>query len=54
MPGPFIFIATNRLREGRFHAEQQRVPSKAAALGTVSWAKWSGVVDVVLLPDRPM
>ena len=27
MPGPFIFIATNRLREGRFHAEQQRVPA---------------------------
>jgi hypothetical protein len=26
MPGPFIFIATNRLREGRFGAEQQRVP----------------------------
>ncbi len=25
MPGPFIFIATNRLREGRFGAEQQRV-----------------------------
>jgi hypothetical protein len=22
MPGPFIFIATNRLREGRFGAEQ--------------------------------
>jgi len=29
MPGPFIFIATNRLREGRFHAEQQRVPTLA-------------------------
>jgi hypothetical protein len=26
MPGPFIFIATNRLRDGRFDAEQQRVP----------------------------
>jgi predicted component of type VI protein secretion system len=26
MPGPFIFIATNRLRDGRFGAEQQRVP----------------------------
>jgi hypothetical protein len=26
MPGPFIFIATNRLRDGRFSAEQQRVP----------------------------
>ena len=25
MPGPFIFIATNRLRDGRFGAEQQRV-----------------------------
>jgi hypothetical protein len=26
MPGPFIFIATNRLRDGQFDAEQQRVP----------------------------
>src|SRR3989442_1971706 len=26
MPGPFIFIATNRIRDGRFGAEQQRVP----------------------------
>jgi hypothetical protein len=26
MPGPFIFIATNRLRDSRFDAEQQRVP----------------------------
>jgi hypothetical protein len=26
MPGPFIFIATNRLRDGRFDAEQRRVP----------------------------
>ena len=26
MPGPFIFIASNRLRAGRFGAEQQRVP----------------------------
>jgi hypothetical protein len=26
MPGPFIFIATNRLRAGQFDAEQQRVP----------------------------
>jgi hypothetical protein len=26
MSGPFIFIATNRLREGRFQAEAQRVP----------------------------
>jgi hypothetical protein len=26
MAGPFIFIATNRLRDGRFDAEQQRVP----------------------------
>jgi hypothetical protein len=25
MSGPFIFIATNRLRDGRFDAEQQRV-----------------------------
>jgi hypothetical protein len=27
MPGPFIVIATNRLRDGRFDAEQQRVPA---------------------------
>ena len=26
MPGPLIVIATNRLREGRFGAEQERVP----------------------------
>jgi hypothetical protein len=26
MPGPFVFIATNRLRDGRFEAERQRVP----------------------------
>jgi hypothetical protein len=26
MTGPFIFIATNRLRDGRFDAEQRRVP----------------------------
>jgi len=26
MSGPFIFIATNRLRDGRFDAERQRVP----------------------------
>src|SRR5258708_25636399 len=26
MSGPFIFIATNRLRQGRFDAERQRVP----------------------------
>jgi hypothetical protein len=26
MPGPVIFIATNRLRNGRFGAEQQWVP----------------------------
>ena len=26
MPGSFIFIATNRLRDGRFGAEQRRVP----------------------------
>jgi len=25
MAGPLIFIATNRLREGRFGAEQERV-----------------------------
>jgi hypothetical protein len=29
MPGPFVFIATNRLRDGRFDAEQQRVPGLA-------------------------
>jgi len=29
-------------------------PSKAAALGSVSWAKGSGVVDMPLLPDGPM
>ena len=27
MSGPFIFIATNRLRDGGFDAEQQRVPA---------------------------
>ena len=27
MSGPFIFIATNRLRDGRFDVEQQRVPA---------------------------
>ena len=26
MPGPFIFIATNRLKDGMFGAEEQRVP----------------------------
>src|SRR5258708_40193953 len=26
MSGPLIFIATNRLKEGRFDAERQRVP----------------------------
>jgi len=26
MPGPLIFIATNRLKAGKFGAEQQRVP----------------------------
>jgi hypothetical protein len=30
MPGPFTFIATNKLRDGRFDAEQQRVPELAA------------------------
>ena len=29
-------------------------PSKAAALGTVSWAEGPGVVDVALLRDGPM
>jgi hypothetical protein len=28
--------------------------SKAAALGTVSWAKGAGVVDVALLQDGPV
>jgi len=26
MPGPFVFIATNRLKHDRFDAERQRVP----------------------------
>ena len=26
MSGPFIFIATNRLKEGKFEAERKRVP----------------------------
>jgi hypothetical protein len=26
MPGPFIFIATNRLKEGKLDAEKERVP----------------------------
>jgi hypothetical protein len=26
MPGPFIFIATNRLKEGKLEAERERVP----------------------------
>ena len=26
MPGPFIFIATNKVREGKLEAEKQRVP----------------------------
>lgn len=26
MSGPFIFIATNRLKEGKFEEEQRRVP----------------------------
>jgi hypothetical protein len=26
MPGPFIFIATNRLKTGKLEAEKQRVP----------------------------
>jgi hypothetical protein len=30
MSGPFIFIATNRLKEGKFEAEQQRVPGLAS------------------------
>jgi hypothetical protein len=29
MPGPLIFIATNRLREGRFGAEQERVRERS-------------------------
>jgi hypothetical protein len=30
MPGPFIFIATNRLRDGKFDLEQRRVPELSA------------------------
>ncbi len=26
MPGPFIFVATNKVREGRLEGEKQRVP----------------------------
>jgi len=26
MPGPFIFIATNKVREGKLESEKQRVP----------------------------
>jgi hypothetical protein len=26
MPGPFIFVATNKVREGRLQDEKQRVP----------------------------
>ena len=33
---------------------RQQPSSKAAALGSVSWAKGSGVVDMPLLPDGPM
>lgn len=29
MPGPFIFIATNRPRDGKFDAEQQQMPELA-------------------------
>ena len=29
MTGPFIFIATNRLKEGKLEAERQRVPGLA-------------------------
>jgi hypothetical protein len=32
MPGPFIFIATSRLRDGRFSAGQQRVPELAEVI----------------------
>ncbi|SRR5260370_25041385 len=34
MSGPFIFIATNRLKEGTFDAEQQRVPGLASFVET--------------------
>jgi hypothetical protein len=27
MPGPFIFVATNKVREGRLEREKQRVPA---------------------------
>jgi hypothetical protein len=36
MPGPFIFIATNRLRDGRFGAEQQRVPALSRFIEAMS------------------
>jgi len=26
MPGPFIFVATNKVREGKLEGERQRVP----------------------------
>jgi hypothetical protein len=29
MSGPFIFIATNRLKEGKLDAERERVPRLA-------------------------
>ena len=34
MPRPFIFIATNRLRDGSFNAEQQRVPGLSSFIET--------------------
>lgn len=32
MPGPFIFIATNRPRDGKFDAEQQQMPELAGLI----------------------
>ena len=42
------------LRSIAVAAYQRYVPSKAAALGVVSWAKGPGVADVVLLQDGLM
>jgi len=33
MPGPFIFIATNRPRDGKFDAEQKQMPELAGLIG---------------------
>jgi hypothetical protein len=46
MVGPFIFIATNKVREGKLEAEK-RTPSKAI-LEMLSQAAGSGVPTTVL------